>query len=186
MAAVAHFPRTLDDAPLERARRPLAAAAAILLAIDLIGLGLRLADAGDNRLADDTPTRARARIGAPEAVVPGSSVFGSQTTRRSASGAGQAAAPVGCLALDSGCYPGDATGPGQTQGPPPPPAPKPQPVPVAQADLAVPALDAQVSLGLGEGSCTSVALTAIALGDCPIESGEGPVILNLGGAALGG
>ena len=187
MTAVAHFPRTLDNGLLERARRPLATIAAIILAIDLIALGLHLTDAVDSPIANDAPTRAKARVGAPDAVVPGSSVFGSQTDRRSAARAGQPAQPQGCLALDSGCYPGDTTTPGQPAGPPAPtPPPGEAPVPVAQADLAVPALGTQVSFGVGPGSCTSVVLTAIALGDCPVESGDGPVVLNLGGSLLGG
>ena len=47
-------------------------------------------------------------------------------------------------------------------------------------------LGLQASLGLGDGSCTTVNLTVIALGDCPTPTGDGPVILHLGGSLLGG
>jgi hypothetical protein len=173
----------LDRGPLDRARRPLAVIAALVLVIDLIGLGLHLADAVENPFANDAPTPARARVGGPEAVVPGPAVAGTQTQRTP-----QAARPLGCLALDSGCYPTAAPAPGAAATPPgkaPTAGPPQRATPVAQADLGVPALGAQVSLGLGDGSCTSLELTVIALGDCPAATGEGPVVLNLGGSLLG-
>ena len=189
MAAVAHFPGSLDRGPLERVRRPLAVIAALLLVVDLIGLGLHLADGVKSPFADDTPRRAKTSVGGPEAVVPSSDVFGARTERGATSRTATAATPLGCLALESGCYPAAAP-PAAPAGTPPSagpatPPPSTQPVPVAQADLAVPALGTQVTLGVGEGSCTSVNLTVLALGDCPVTSGDGPVILNLGGSLLG-
>lgn len=190
--AGAHYPSVLDKGPLERARRPLAVAAAVLLAVDMIVLGLHLADAVKSPLADDTPTSARARIGAPEAVVPGGAASRADQQRRAAADESGPARPLGCLALASGCYPAQPTAsPSASPGARPPTgapatAPPPtSPVPVAQADAAVPALGAQVSVGAGDGSCTSVELTVLALGDCPIESADGPVVLNLGGSLLG-
>jgi hypothetical protein len=73
------------------------------------------------------------------------------------------------------------TAPGNATTPPP----SPQPTPIAQADLGVPALSTQVSLGLGDGGCTSIKLTVLALGDCPVVGGDGAVILNLGGSLVG-
>ncbi|MEY2426969.1 MAG: hypothetical protein QOI61_2541, partial [Actinomycetota bacterium] len=54
-----------------------------------------------------------------------------------------------------------------------------------QADLAVPALGTQVSLGVGDGGCTGIDLTVLAIGDCAAAPGDGAVVLNLGGLLLG-
>ena len=188
MTAVAHFPASLDHGPLERLRRPLQALTAVLLVIDLMGLGMHLADSTESPFAHDEPARVKTHLGGPEAVVPITPAPGTDTNRQAA----RVSEPVGCLALNSGCYAGPPapTTPsgGGTTAPPSggttPPAPQPQPV--AQADLAVPALGAQVSLGVGDGGCTGLsALSVLAVGDCPAPSGDGPVILHLGGSALG-
>lgn len=187
MAAVAHFPASLDRGPLERVRRPLAAIAALVLVVDLMALGLHLVDAVPSPFANDDPSPAQARIGGPEAVVPSSDAVGPRAGR-AAPASERAAEPYGCLSATSGCYAGPpapgATPPGNTSTPPASPS-SPKPVPVAQADLAVPSLGAQVSLGAGDGGCTTVDLTVIALGDCPPAAGDGPVVLNLGGSLLG-
>lgn len=188
MTAVAHFPASFDKGWLEKLRRPLSALAATILVIDLMGLGMHLADSAESPFANDTPTRAKARVGGPEAVVPSTAVAAADTNRTAA----RTAQPVGCLAIDSGCYagpvvgpttnsPGTTTPPGKTPATPPPAAA----TPIAQADLAVPALGAQVSLGLGDGSCTGLGLTVLNVGDCPAASGDGPVIVKLGGSLLG-
>ena len=188
MTAVAHFPASFDNGWLEKLRRPLSALAATILVIDLMGLGMHLADSAESPFANDTPTRAKVRVGGPEAVVPGSAVNASDANRTAA----RTAQPVGCLALDSGCYagpvagpttktPSPATPPGKTPATPPPAAA----TPLAQADVGVPALGAQVSLGLGDGSCTGLGLTVLSVGDCPVQSGDGPVIIKLGGSLLG-
>jgi hypothetical protein len=190
VTAVAHFPGSLDKGPLERFRRPLAVVASLLLVVDLIGLGLHLADAVGSPFANDRPARAKATVGGPDAVVPGSAVLGSLSGRQTGASRPRSAEPYGCLALNSGCYAGPpAPTPGTT---PPggstttPPNTPPKPVPVVQADVAVPALGTQVSLGVGDGGCTAIDLTLIALGNCPAATGDGPVILHLGGSLLGG
>ncbi len=184
MTAVAHFPGSLDKGLLDRVRRPLAAAAALLLVADLIGLGMHLADGATSPFAGDTPTAAKARVDTPEAVVPGS-VLGTQTSRVSGSDRSRAAEPLGCLSASSGCYnPPAPTSPGKTPAAPPT-TPGAQPTPAVQADLAVPALGAQVSLGVGEGGCTGIALTVLAVGDCAAAPGDGAIVLNLGGTLLG-
>jgi hypothetical protein len=40
-------------------------------------------------------------------------------------------------------------------------------------------------VGVGDGGCTAVDLTVLALGDCPTPTGDGAVVLNLGGSLLG-
>ena len=70
----------------------------------------------------------------------------------------------------------------------PPAAPTPTPTPVVpllQTTVGVPALGVNAQLGLGDGSCTTVDLTLLALGDCPAPDGDGAVILQLGGSLLG-
>jgi hypothetical protein len=189
VTAVAHFPSSLDHDLLERLRRPLQALTAVLLVIDLMGLGMHLADSAESPFANDTPTRAKTRVGGPSAVVPGSPESGLGTSRQAA----RTEQPVGCLALNSGCFAGPpAPTPSPSGGTTTPPSggtttPPTQPQPVLQADLGVPALGAQVSLGVGDGGCTGLsALSILALGNCPQATGNGPVILNLGGTALGG
>ncbi len=182
VTAVAHFPTTLDHGPLERLRRPLAGVAVLILVLDFIGLGLNLADSAESPFANDAPAGPRARVVNPDAVVPDTAVPTRAPTSRT-----RAAQPLGCLASASECFIGPPaptpTGPGAA-GPPatPPPA---EPVPVVQAALRVPALSTQASLGLGDGSCTGLDLSLIALGDCPVASGDGAVILQLRGALLG-
>lgn len=189
MAAVAHFPASFDNGWLEKLRRPLSALAATILVVDLMGLGMHLADSAESPFANDTPTRAKARVGGPEAVVPGSLVTSSDANRIAA----RTAQPVGCLAINSGCYAGPVVGPttnspaatpspGKTPSTPPTTAPA---TPLAQADVGVPALGTQVSLGLGDGSCTGLNLTVLAVGDCPATSGDGPINIKLGGSLLG-
>jgi hypothetical protein len=192
VTAVAHFPSSLDNGWLEKLRRPLAALAATLLVVDLMGLGMHLADSAQSPFADDAPTRAKTTIGGPEAVVPNTAVSAGDATRQAA----RTSEPLGCLALDSGCYVGppaptatptntptgsNTTPPGKT----PTPTPAPAPQPLAQADVGVPALGVEASLGLGDGSCTGLDLTLIAVGDCPPATGDGGLRLNLGGSLLG-
>ncbi|HVT78774.1 MAG TPA: hypothetical protein VHD87_17165 [Acidimicrobiales bacterium] len=196
MVAVAHFPASLDKGPLERLRRPLAAVAATLLVIDLMGLGMHYADSAQNPYANETPTRAKTSIGGPEAVVPGASLAIGPSADDATT-----AQPTGCLRLDSGCYAGPpapsasptpngtATTPAPSGGSTgtPAPAPTPAATPVVQAGVGVPALGTQVSLGVGDNSCTGLTvLAALAIGDCPAPSGSGPITLNLGGSLLGG
>lgn len=191
MAAVAHFPASLDRGPLDRFRRPLAALAATILVIDLMGLGMHLADSAESPFANDTPTRAKVRVGGSEAaVVPGSARAGADTHHVAARTVG----PLGCLAINSGCYAGPPAAPttpptggpstapsgGGTTTPTTPPA-----KPLAQADIGVPALGAQASLGVGDGGCTGLGLSALSLGGCPTATGDGPVIVKLGGSLLG-
>lgn len=63
--------------------------------------------------------------------------------------------------------PASPTGPGE-------PAP-------TQVDVAVPAGGAQVSAGEGEGSCTTVQMTALTPEGCPPPSGDGPVVVGYEG-----
>jgi hypothetical protein len=191
VTAVAHFPASLDQGFLERFRRPLSALAATILVVDLMGLGMHLADSAESPFANDAPTRAKVRVGGPEAVVPGSAASGSDTNRRAA----RTVEPLGCLALASGCYAGPTTpsgsnGSGGAATPPPgggssttPPAA--QTKPLAQADVAVPALGTQASVGLGDGSCTGLNLTLLDVGGCPVATGAAPVIVKIGGSLLG-
>lgn len=161
----------------------------LLLVVDFIGLGLHLADGVSSPFASDAPIGAKARVDTPEAVVPGSVVG----DRVSAPARSRPAEPLGCLSATSDCYsppaPAAAPGttpPGNTAAPAPTPTtPGTKPVPVAQADLAVPAVGAQVSLGVGDGGCTGIALTLLAVGDCSAASGDGAVVLELGGSLLG-
>ena len=184
VAAVAHLPWSLDTGPLTRLRRPLAAISAALLVIDLIGLGLHLADAANAPFASETANRAETRVGGPEAVVKGDDIApraGNSTSTR------RVAQPLGCLAAGSGCYvapPPTSTGKTPSpQGPSAGPAPV---TPIAQVGAAVPALGTQVSLGLGDDGCTGVALlNLLALGDCAAPAGDGAVVLPLGGSLVG-
>jgi hypothetical protein len=184
VTAVAHFPASLDERPLERLRRPLQAITAVMLVIDLMILGMHLADSAESPFADDIPTRAKVRVGGQEALVPSSAIPSGDTARQ-----GARVEPVGCLALSSDCYAGPPAptspsngGSAPSDGTTPPGT---APTPVAQADLGVPALGAQASLGLGDGSCTGLGLSALSLGDCPVATGDGPVIVKLGGSLLG-
>ncbi|MEY2418754.1 MAG: hypothetical protein QOG90_1434 [Actinomycetota bacterium] len=189
MTAVAHFPASFDKGFLERFRRPLSALAATILVVDLMGLGMHLADSAESPFANDAPTRAKVRVGGPEAVVPNTSVAGAGADRRAA----RTVEPLGCLAISSGCYAGPAvsstpptgsntaTPQGNGGGSTTPNAAK----PIAQADVAVPALGAQVSVGVGDGGCTGLDLTLLAVGGCPAPTGDGPVIVKLGGSLLG-
>jgi hypothetical protein len=190
VTAVAHFPASFDKGWLDRLRRPLAALAATILVIDLMGLGMHLADSAESPFADDAPTRAKTSIGGPEAVVPNTAVRGSDATREAV-----ASQPLGCLAINSGCYAGPPaptapSAPGGTSTTPPgkspaPTTPTPAAQPLAQADVGVPALGAQVSLGVGAGGCTGLNLTVIAVGGCPAVTGDGPLLVKLGGTLLG-
>lgn len=189
VTAVANFPHSLDGGWLERLRRPLAALAATILVVDLMGLGMHLADSAESPFANDTPTRAKTTIGGPAAVAANASANSSAAERRAA----RNAEPLGCLALNSGCYPGPPapTAPSNAAKPAPPAGggtttpPTTAPNPLLQADVGVPALGAQVSVGLGDGGCTGLDLTVLAVGGCPTASGDDPVILNLRGALLG-
>jgi hypothetical protein len=171
----------------ERLRVPLAATAAVLIAIDFIGLGLNLADAPRNAArSNPAEQRAQTRVAAPEAVVD-SGALSSGTAAASGSSGTRTAAPSGVL-IGPVAPPVVTTQPGSSPSPnssPPTPAPEAPAVPLAQTGVAVPALGAQVSLGLGENSCTTVDLTLLALGDCPAPEGDGAVILQLGGSLLG-
>ena len=162
----------------------------MLLVVDLLGLGLHLADTVANPFANDAPTHAKVRVGGPDAVVPSTAVAASEANRQAA----HTSEPLGCLALNSGCYAGPPAPPtnAPTPGTVTPPAnggspatSAPKPTPLAQADVAVPALGAQVSLGVGDGGCTGLALTVLAVGNCPPASGGGAVIVHLGGSLLG-
>lgn len=177
MTAVAQLPWALDKGPLERARRPLAVITAVLLAVDLIALGLHLADSVENPLAEDAPTQAKTRVEAPDAVVPSTDAArgGGQRTA-----AATPTSPIGPVGPDPSPAPG-----GGPSAPQPKPAPSPEQVPVVQANVGVPALGTQVSLGVGDGGCTSLGLTVLSVGDCPQVSGDGPVVLQVGGSLLG-
>lgn len=56
----------------------------------------------------------------------------------------------------------------------------PQSEPPTQIDVAVPAAGAQVSVGQGPGSCTSVGITALAPDSCPPPDGDGAIIVDPG------
>lgn len=166
---------------------PLAALAAVLVAIDVIGLGIHWADAVNRSFATDSPpNRARTSVASPDAVVPGGVAVGGDTAKPRRTLAVQ---PVGCLSAANACFAGNptpTTTPAPVAGPPAPATPPTvKPTPLAQADLAVPALGTQVNLGLGDGGCTAVNLTVLSLGNCPAAEGDGPIILNLGGTLLG-
>ncbi|MEY2470693.1 MAG: hypothetical protein QOK28_22 [Actinomycetota bacterium] len=190
MTAVAHFPASFDKGFLERLRRPLSALAATILVIDLMGLGMHLADSAESPFANDAPTRAKVRVGGPEAVVPNTTVAGAGADRR----ADRTVQPLGCLAISSGCYagpPASSTPPSGSNTATPQgngggtTTPANAAKPLAQADVAVPALGAQVSLGVGDGGCTGLDLTLLAVGGCPAATGDGPVIVKLGGSLVG-
>lgn len=184
VTAVTHFPGSLDKSQLERVRRPLAVIAALLLVVDLIGLGLHLADRVTSPFASDAPAAAKTRVEGPEAVVP-DTVSGPRT-RVGGSDRSRSAEPLGCLSASSGCYVAPSpTSPGSNSPAPTTPPGGTQPVPVVQSNLGVPALGPQVSVGLGEGSCTGIDLTVLAIGECPTASGDAPVVLELGGSLLG-
>ena len=164
-----------------RARTPLIALTVALVALDAIGLGLRWADASNQSIGDVTPRVLQPHITAPDAVVSGSDLDASSsrstgrgTNTASRSGTTDSGALIGPVAPP---VVKPAPGPGSTN-PTPTPA-----VPLAQVDLAIPGV-AQVSIGAGDNSCTTIDLTLLALGDCPTPTGEGPVILHIGGSLL--
>jgi len=160
-----------------RARTPLIALTVALVALDAIGLGLRWADASNNAIGEIAPRVLKPGIAAPDAVVSGSDLpsISSGTNVRTSD-------------------PEGVTSPGPLVGPVAPPVARPTPtaptptpapaVPLAQIDIAIPGL-AQISLGAGDNSCTTIDLTLLALGNCPMPTGDGPVILHLGGSLLG-
>ncbi|HUR19391.1 MAG TPA: hypothetical protein VMZ90_01200 [Vicinamibacterales bacterium] len=186
MAVTAHAPLQWPDGVLPRIRRPLAAAAAILVAIDVIGLGVHWADTVNSHFATDSPPRAQPQLSGPEALVSDPA----QTVVNHVAKPARPAEPFGCLAADSGCYPTQGptttpTPPASGTTPPPQQQPSPAPVPLAQVGATVPALGTTASVGVGDGGCTAVDLTVIALGDCPAPTGDGAVVVNLGGSLLG-
>lgn len=147
-----------------------------------MGLGMHLADANnDARTAEPAPdARARTTVTAPNAVVDSSSVeaaAGSNGTRtRTTTSSGAFIGPVAPPVVTT--TPPANTPASNTPGATPV-------VPLVQANVAVPALGVQASLGLGDGACTTVDLTLLALGNCPAPAGDGAVILQLGGSLLG-
>lgn len=172
---------------MDRLRVPLAATAALLIAVDFIGLGMHLADTDRNAASGDASARrAQARITAPEAVVDSSSLTADvavgQGQSRTATPSGVLIGPVAPPVV--GPQPTATPSPG-SNAPQPGPTPESPAVPLAQTTIGVPALGAQVSLGAGENSCTTVDLTLLALGDCPAPEGDGAVVLQLGGSLLG-
>jgi hypothetical protein len=172
-----------------RARTPLIALTVALVALDAIGLGLRWADASNNAISEVTPHVLQPHVSAPDAVVAGSDNLtssGSSASGYSSSGSGSRGATTGSGALIGPVAPPVAQPtPNTPTKNPATPAPAPTPaVPLAQVDLAVPGV-AQVSVGAGDNSCTTIDLTLIALGNCPVPSGDGPVILHVGGSLVG-
>lgn len=164
-----------------RARKPLAVTATLLIAIDCIGLGLHLADETRQAANPQPQARAQARVTAPEAVVDSSTVDATAPSTNRTRATTPTGVFIGPVAPPIVVPPG-TNPPGANPSAPPTTAPA---VPLAQAGIAVPALGAQVSLGLGDNSCTTVDLTLLALGNCPAPEGDGAVILQLGGALLG-
>lgn len=166
-----------------RLRAPLLALVAVISAIDFIGLGLHLADAKNDAATSEPAPRAQARttITAPNAVVDSADVAAA-----SGANASRTATPSGVL-IGPVAPPVVTTPSGNSGTPSPTPTPTPAPgaTPVLQTGVGVPALGVNASVGLGEGSCTTVDLTLIALGDCPAPAGDGAVILQLGGSLLG-
>ncbi len=163
-----------------RVRRPLAGAVVALLAIDAIGLGLHLADAANPVTRSQTQPRVQARttVTAPNAVVNGETIesaIGSGTTNTTT----PTRAFIGPVAP-----PVVTTTPPNSGTPAPTPTPA-TPVPLLQTGVGVPALGVNAQVGLGDGSCTSVNLTVIALGSCPTPQSDGAVVLQLGGSLLG-
>ncbi len=164
---------------MDRARMPLAAIAAILVAIDCIGLGLHLADEARDSITRQQPeSRAQTRVTAPDAVVESGSFEASGSTRGA-----RVTTPSGVL-IGPVAPPVVTTSPIDNGTSPSTPTPSPA-VPLAQIGVAVPALGIQASIGLGDNSCTTLDLTLLALGDCPAPAGDGAVVLRLGGSLLG-
>lgn len=162
-----------------RARRPLAGAVVALLAIDAIGLGLHLADAANpvSRAQTQPRVQARTTVTAPNAVVNGETI-------ESAAGTTKTTTPT--RAFIGPVAPPVVTTPPPSNSGTPAPTPTPAtPVPLLQTAVGVPALGVNAQVGLGDGSCTSVNLTVIALGSCPTPQSDGAVVLQLGGSLLG-
>ena len=165
---------------LQRIRVPLAALAAGILIVDVFGLGLDWANAVRDSATSAAP-RTRARQTVPSPVVDAADNLSSPGQSGSLSGgtSGTTSSPlVGPPVVSQ--PPSNPSGSPSNPATPPAPA-----VPLAQVDAAVPMLGLQASLGLGDGSCNTVDLTVIALGDCSPPTGDGPVILHLGGSLLG-
>ncbi len=164
-----------------RARTPLIALTVALVALDAIGLGLRWADASNQSIGDVTPRVLQPHVTAPDAVVSGSDLDAS-SSRSTQRGTKTTSRPG---TTDSGALIGPVAPP-VAQPTPGSPSPTPTPaVPLAQLDVAIPGV-AQISVGAGDNSCTTVDLTVLALGECPTPTGEGPVIVRLVGSLLGG
>lgn len=165
---------------MSRLRVPLTAIAVGILSLDAIGLAVHWADDTNTAIRDSVARDAEARITAPDAVVSGSQLSGESTSGVSASAGSNTGNTVGGLVMGPVAPPVASPTPA-----PPAPTTNPAPaVPLAQIDAVIPGV-AQISLGLGENSCTTIDLTLLALGGCPAPSGDGPVILNLGGTLFG-
>ncbi len=177
---------------MTRVRTPLIALTVALVALDAIGLGLRWADVNSGAVGEVTPRVLQPRVTSPDAVVAGGDLSGSDvsnsasgtTTANTRAGGGSGGSLIGPVAPPVVPRPNPGS---PTPGTPSPGAPAPAPspaVPLAQIDAAVPGA-AQISLGAGDNSCTTVDLTLLAPGDCPAPSGEGPVVVHVGGSLLG-
>jgi hypothetical protein len=166
----------------QRARGVLVAAAVVIVAVDSIGLGLDWANAVRDGASSAAPrTRAQQTVPSPVVDAADNPLISGQP------GAGLRGGAAGGTASSPLVGPPVVAAPsGGTTSPsnPGPSAPAPV-VPLAQIDAAVPMLGLQASLGLGDGACNTVDLTVIALGDCSAPTGDGPVILHLGGSLLG-
>ena len=177
---------------LTRLRSPLTAGATVIAGLGIIFLGVHDGTTPPNA-SQDAAGRPRSSIRAPQAIVDGfdlrlrpitarpedDALLTSSPRLSGAFGGSFGPAPAGGTA--SPTSPG--TSPGTNSPGTNPPAPK--PVPLAQADAGVPALDTQVSAGTGPGSCSSLELTLLDVGDCPPPSGSGPVNVGVGGSLLG-
>lgn len=171
---------------LERMRNPLTAGAAALAAAGIMFLGVH--DAAAPPSDSDQAGSPRASVRAPQAIVDGFDLrLAPVRTRLEDDGLLTASPRLGTSPSPAVArLPGSSGSPPSSNNPPgSAPAPK-QPVPLAQADVGAPALGAQASVGSGPGSCTSVELTLLAVGDCPPPSGSGPVNTSVGGSLLGG
>lgn len=165
---------------MSRLRVPLTAIAVGILSLDAIGLAVHWADDTNTAIRDSIARDAEARITAPETVVDGSQLGGGATSGVSTSASSNTGSAIGGLVMGPVAPPVVSPSPA-TPAPTTNPAPA---VPLAQIDAVIPGV-AQISLGLGQNSCTTIDLTLLALGGCPAPTGDGPIILNLGGTLFG-
>ena len=180
---------------VQRAQKPLMAVSVVTASLGIIGLGV----VGGENGTDNRGSRPRTELGAPpQAIVDGFDLGLREADDPPAVRPEDELAAFGRLGSGAPIDPsfgggvggvppegGAGAPPGGTTSPPPNNPPPPAATPLLQATAAVRPAGATVAVGVGTGSCTGAALSAVALGSCPPPPGGGSVALQTGGTLLG-